>query len=567
MGANYPAAEARAKDELFVSQCSLDGLRDKLPLRWPLPPDIPPSPKKQYRSEYVYLGWDDLNQPEVWENLSDFDLLLRLVDFGHLRPVLAHLLGWNSALGQVPFDPVSIFLLICWQIVNGWSRAKLLRQLSKPRYADYARRFGFSRDKGFPTEGGLRYYQTTLGRNSDSLGEWVTVLTEDGGVDALLQALNRLIVQSVTLMVEAGLISQAAWDKALLCPDGMLLQAASRMKCSSVTDTCYEPTSTNEPRPCPAKDKKRHGCQCDTLKCAQVCQYAPAREPEARFVWYSGSNKDRPNPNQPLDDTQKRNRGKGVFGYRSLALQWADPERRFSVILLDDVRPANQNEQHPVAALLRSLPQAYPTLRVDTVAGDANFGVDSILSVVYDQLKARRVIDLHGHDTDKDKSHWPLRGYDDKGRPVCRFGYRFTANGFDFDRQRHKWMCNRACLNDAEPVVDLPDTPRPPRECPYLKQDHPTGHIINIAKCFPSDGSIRLVRDVPVGTPTWKQLYHRARNAVEGRNSDIEDWRLKRMPVYGLPRAKTVIFLADVLINLTTLARLVREATTAARAP
>jgi len=33
------------------------------------------------------------------------------------------------------------------------------------------------------------------------------------------------------------------------------------------------------------------------------------------------------------------------------------------------------------------------------------------------------------------------------------------------------------------------------------------------------------------------------------------------LPVYGLPRSKTTIFLADVWRNLSTLARLVREAT------
>jgi hypothetical protein len=200
---------------------------------------------------------------------------------------------------------------------------------------------------------------------------------------------------------------------------------------------------------------------------------------------------------------------------------------------------------------------------VDAVSGDANFGTDPVLSVVYDHLKARRVIDLHGHNSDRDRSQWLDRGYDDRGRPVCIFGYRFTANGFDFDRRRHKWICRRACLNGAEPVIPLPDVPCPPDECPYLKDDRPHGHVINIAKCFPTDGSIRLVRDVPVGTPTWKRLYHRARNAVEGRNSALQEWGLKRMSVFGLPRVTSFIFLADVLINLTTLARLVREATAA----
>ena len=38
---------------------------------------------------------------------------------------------------------------------------------------------------------------------------------------------------------------------------------------------------------------------------------------------------------------------------------------------------------------------------------------------------------------------------------------------------------------------------------------------------------------------------------------------LKRMPVYGYCRGKTAIFLADVWRNLSTLARLIGEATLA----
>lgn len=73
--------------------------------------------------------------------------------------------------------------------------------------------------------------------------------------------------------------------------------------------------------------------------------------------------------------------------------------------------------------------------------------------------------------------------------------------------------------------------------------------------------TFQKVRDVPVGSPVWKALYHRARNASEGRNATYEHWDLKRLPVYGLCRAKAFSFLADTWSTLTTLARLVREAT------
>ena len=115
------AEQTRAEDSRFIGQCSLPSLHAqcRLPLKWTTPPEIPSSPKKSYRSAYVYPWQAELADPAqvlVWKNLSNFDLLLRLVDFSGLRPVLAHLLGWRSGRGWEPFDPVSFFLLTVWQI-------------------------------------------------------------------------------------------------------------------------------------------------------------------------------------------------------------------------------------------------------------------------------------------------------------------------------------------------------------------------------------------------------------------------------------------------------------------
>ena len=155
-----------------------------------------------------------------------------------------------------------------------------------------------------------------------------------------------------------------------------------------------------------------------------------------------------------------------------------------------------------------------------------------------------------------------MRGYDDRGRPVCAFGYAFTSNGFDFDAQRHKWVCDQACGRDVNPLVKLPNVAYPPLECPYRRPDHPHGRVLNIADRF-GDESNRLTRDVPFGSATWKRLYRRARNAVEGRHGIIEHWDLKRLTVYGLLRGKALAFMTDFWGNLMTMARLIREATAA----
>ena len=139
-------------------------------------------------------------------------------------------------------------------------------------------------------------------------------------------------------------------------------------------------------------------------------------------------------------------------------------------------------------------------------------------------------------------------------------GYALKANGFDFDRRRHKWACFHTCRSETHPLAPVEGATYPPDECPYLAR--PYGQLINVGERFKDDSS-RLVRDIPVGTPAWKRIYHRARNAAEGRNSTFERWGLKQLPAYGDLRGKALTFQADVWLNLTTLARLVREATAA----
>ena len=138
--------KTRAENGPFVSQCNLLSIQGMLPLKWPTPPETPSSPKKSYRSGYVYPWQTEIEDPAqvlAWKDLSNFDLLLHLVDFSGLRPVLAQLLGWRSGRGWEPFDPVSFFLLVAWQISNQWTRSQTLKNMCEGRYADYVAWFGF----------------------------------------------------------------------------------------------------------------------------------------------------------------------------------------------------------------------------------------------------------------------------------------------------------------------------------------------------------------------------------------------------------------------------------------
>jgi len=564
MGVGQSTAEkTRAENGSFISQCNLLSLQQTLPLKWPAPPEILSSPKKSYRSAYAYPWQTELADPAqvlTWKNLSNFDLLLRLVDFSGLRPVLAHLLGWQSGRGWEPFDPVSFFLLVTWQITNKWTRSQTLKNMLDSRYADYVAWFGF-RNGVYPTEGGVRYFLTTLGRNSDTLHETISVEKGEELVLIEVQKLNMLLAEAVGVIRQTPILSPQAWEKALICPDGQIHDAASSLRCISVTEACYQPCTPEKPRACHAKDKERRGCDCDTLACAQVCQQVTPRDPDARYLWYTGSNQPGESPNlSTKKDAAKHESGEARYGYRSLPLRLADPDRRFSITLLDDVRPANGHEDLPSAALLLQLKDHYPDLQVDAVAGDAGFGFDAFLHTIYAHLHARRVVDRRCHDTDRDKEQWATRGYDDHGRPVCQFGYALNSYGFDWERQRSKWCCNKACLHGKDPCTKLTQVTYPPPECPYQTEEHQHGRVMNVGEAF-ADASTRLARDIPMGSPTWKLLYHRARNAVEGRNATFEGWGFKRMSVFGLARSKAMLFLADVLDTLNTMARLVREAT------
>ena len=75
------ATRKRAAHPDFVHTFSIGALQDRVPLCFPVPEDVPPSPKRRYRSAYRYLGYEDLLDPTSLASLTCFQVALRLFDF------------------------------------------------------------------------------------------------------------------------------------------------------------------------------------------------------------------------------------------------------------------------------------------------------------------------------------------------------------------------------------------------------------------------------------------------------------------------------------------------------
>jgi len=124
------------------------------------------------------------------------------------------------------------------------------------------------------------------------------------------------------------------------------------------------------------------------------------------------------------------------------------------------------------------------------------------------------------------------------------------SNGHDYHRRLTKWRCAKACLKDSE---------RPGPDCDYLNESYKHGYTTTVGRTH-ADGTVRLARDIPYGSPAWEKRYHR-RNSSESRNSVQERLGLKHLPVHGSPRSYSQVLLGDFVANQHTLVRLVREAT------
>ena len=558
---DIPAAERRLLLPNFIETCHWAAIRPRLPLRLVVaptqpapgqdqPPTLPVWRPRYCRSHYVWLPPENTltDAPAAWQGLDDFDLSLRLFDFSAWRPILGQ--RFASQCGPPPFDPVSLglaWLLARWR---GWSWPQLVTELhSAERGQGYGRRLGFRPDD-LPSASTLRM---ALNHTTPA---WV------------LQCADSL---ALSLLAYGLLPSHATFPHdppergVSVALDSQLVAARSHMRCRHMHANCFQPPAE---RRCAARTAGHEGCACDTPACADHCRLATPRDPEAAYVYYSGSNQTaaQPAPTSQAAVHQPK-RGKHYFGYKNKAFNVLD-DRLFTYWpLAGPYAAANRNDHLQTIPGFANLRRRFPHLNIGEVTADAGEGYDDILRYIHTDLHALRLVDQRAAAGDDAPQTCLTRGHDVQGVPLCPHGYRLAFNGHDYTRHDSKWVCRQRCRRQRQPDIQIPpsaDAPPPVpawTTCPYRDPAQPLGQVVRVGLRLP-DGSIRLARDLPVTAPSYRlrqgrQSYAESRNAGQARRG------LKRSPWYGLPNSAKAAYLADSLILAGNVARFVREATLA----
>lgn len=531
------AARKRAQHPDFVPTFSVQALQDRLPLLFPVPEGVLPSPKEHYRSAYCYLGYDDLLDPTVLAQLTEFEVALRLIDLAPLRDYLASYAYKQSPKGQTPFDPVSMFLCVCLrrELHCGWR--KLAKLLAGEHGAGWRRRFGFQ-EGVTPSASGLRHFFNAVGKEL---------------FDELCPLFTDLLHQTKLLPEHSTFPGDPPQRGLSISHDIMLHDAHSNMHCAKVAETCYQPV----PRPCPAKEANKEGCDCSSPDCAQACRRATPADQEARYIYYSGRNKKADLPAGQGTEGAQNNKGRHVYGYASNPDRILDDRFACAWTIRTDLQPANVDERDIFPRSFAKLRTRFPYLQIGEFLADAALGYQCCLDPIW-EAGALRMVDIRAAEGDDAPQTQLRRGYNEKGHPLCLHGYVMRPHGHDYDRRRSKWRCEKVCLR-LQHTASESGPPQPPPACPYQHPEHKHGQVINVGRTLP-DGSVRLAREVPYDSPAWKERYGR-RSLSESRNGLLENMGLKRLPDCGLDRDFKEVVIGDWLEDLHTLGRLVLEAT------
>ena len=544
------ASQRRLLIPHFVELFRWEAMRALLPLQLPTPGNPPPWPGRECRSFYRWLPPEDSLTRADLLGLDEFDLSLRLFDFSPWRPYLAQ--RFKSQLGPPPFDPLSLGLATCLAVYQGWDWARLVQELRSPqRGQGYCRSLGFD-PLDLPAPSTLR-----MAQGHTQLDWW----------EACQTSLAQGLMAYALIPTHSTFPGDPPQRGVSLSTDCQLIEARSHQHCAHQTPTCSLPATQ---RPCPARAAGKEGCACDTPACLEHCRFATPRDPQAAYVYYSGSNQPGPTPNAPkptASATQPpaRPHGKHCFGYKSKAFNLVDDRLFLLWPLTGPCTPANVNDHRLTLPGLTHWRTRFPALVIGELLGDAGEGYEDILRYVHDDLKALRTIRLLHAQGDDQPLTCLKRGYDDQGHPLCPLGYRLFCNGHDYDHGSTKWVCRQKCLHQPNPDIALPDPPEAPAPrlaCQFVDPLHPLGFSLTTALTLP-DGGIRLARDLPVGSDTWKlrmgrQSYAESRNALQMRR------HLKRSPWFGLAHTAKAMLISDTLSLAFNLARLVFEASRAA---
>ena len=543
---DLPAAERRLLLPNFVSLFRWEAIRPLLPLRLPTPGKPPAWAGRLCRSYYQWLPSDDLPSSADLLGLDAFDLTLRLFDFTPWRPYFAR--RFKSRFGPPPFDPLSLGLACFLAVERQWDWDRLVSELnSKERGGGYCQRLGFD-PNDLPVGSTFR-----MANNQTQLDWYADCQTS---LALSLMAYNLIPTQSTFPgdPPERGVS---------LSTDCQLIQSRSHQKCRHQIPACSLPAAS---RPCPARQKGKEGCRCDTDACREHCRFATPRDPQAAYVYYAGSNRPGPNPNASRQEPPSRPKGKHCYGYKSKSFNIVDDRLFQTWSLTGPFTPANLNDHLLTVPGLKALRLRFPNMKIGELLGDAGEGYEEVLRYVHTDLQALRSIRLLRLDGDDLPLTCLQRGYDENGIPLCPLGYRLHCNGHDYQHGTTKWVCRQQCTHQPDPDILLPDQPEstPPRQaCQFVDPDHLLGYTLTIGLSLP-DGCIRLARDLQVGSDTWKlrlgrQSYSESRNASQARRD------LKRSPWFGLHNSAKAILISDTLSLAFNLARLIFEASAQTR--
>ncbi len=541
---SLPAAERRLLIPNFVELFRWEAIRPLLPFQLPTPGDPPLWQDRFCRSCYQWRPPDHLHSSADLVGMDPFDLCLILFDFSPWRSYFGA--RFKSLFGPPGFDPLSLGLAMLLARYRKWDWPTLANELRQEnRGRDYRRSLGFA-ENDLPCSSTFR------------------MACHNTPEHCFRTCQNSLLLglMAYGLVPTRSTFPEDPPDRGVsLSTDSQLVASRSHMHCRHQVPACSEPGSA---RPCPARKAGREGCRCDTPACLDHCRFATYRDPQAAYVYYSGSNQPSHSPQASRDrKLAAPSHGKHHFGYKSKAFNIVDDRLSTLWPISGPFTPSDRNDHLQTIPGLQDLHQRFPDLTIGEVLGDAGEGYDVVLRYVHSELHALRTIRLRHAAGDDHPLTCLQRGYDENGIPLCPLGYRLSCNGHDYQHRTTKWICRQKCIHQSQADILLPQKTHTPRTvCPFADPAHALGMSITLGLSLP-DGSIRLARDMLVGSDTWKlrigrQSYSESRNASQARHE------LKRSPWFGLSNSAKATTLGDILSLMLNLARFVQEASLAA---